>query len=307
MTKLDRFARVLDWNLLKYFVQIAECGSIGAAAESLQLSQPSVSAALRRLEAQLGLQLFLRTRKGVQLTPAGDVLLKDCLDIVARLVAAPAGLRSVADGLGGSVLVRTISHVFSPALDAGLIAFKARYPDVELVLETAHSERIVESLMSGESSVAVGFDEQPHSGLRHALLLRERQPVYCGRTHELFGRTVEDPRELADHPFVVFSSGEPVVLRNFRTRYGLGQRIGGNADNMFEAGWLIGLGIGIGNLPEPMVNSMWPELSMVLPSALVPELDIFLMWRADLQDRAAQLLVDTVLEHVAQESGSVSL
>jgi len=93
LIKLDRFARVLDWNLLKYFVQIAECGSIGAAAERLQLSQPSVSAALRRLEAQLGLQLFLRTRKGVQLTAAGDVLLKECLDIVERLVAAPAGLR----------------------------------------------------------------------------------------------------------------------------------------------------------------------------------------------------------------------
>lgn len=298
MTQLDRFARVLDWNLLKYFVQIAECGSIGAAAENLRLSQPSVSAALRRLEAQLGLQLFLRTRRGVQLTPAGDVLLKDCHDIVDRLVAAPARLRSIKNGLGGSVLVRTISHIFSPALDAGLMAFKARYPDVELVLETDHSERIVASLMSGESSVAVGFDERPHSDLRHVLLLRERQPVYCGRTHELFGRTINDPRDLAHYPFVVFSNGEPSALRDFRNRYGLGQRIGGNADNMYEAGWLIGLGIGIGNLPEPMVDSMLPGLSMVLPPTLVPELDIFLMWRADLQDRAAQLLVETVLEHV---------
>lgn len=298
MTTLDRFARGLDWNLLKYFVQIAECGSIGSAAESLQLSQPSVSAALRRLEAQLGLQLFLRTRKGVQLTPAGDVLLKDCLDIVKRLVAAPAGLRSVTGSFGGSVLVRTISHIFSPALDAGLMAFKARCPDVELVIETAHSDRIVESLLSGESSVAVGVDEQPHADLRRELLLRERQPVYCGRTHELFGRIVDDPRDLADYPFVLFGNGEPSVLRDFRNRYGLGQRIGGNADNMYEAGWLIGLGVGIGNLPEPMVNSMWPGLSMVLPPSLVPELDIFLMWRADLQDRAAQLLVETVLEHV---------
>jgi DNA-binding transcriptional LysR family regulator len=267
----------------------------------LRLSQPSVSAALRRLEAQLGLQLFLRTRRGVQLTPAGDVLLKDCHDIVDRLVAAPARLRSIKNGLGGSVLVRTISHIFSPALDAGLMAFKARYPDVELVLETDHSERIVASLMSGESSVAVGFDERPHSDLRHVLLLRERQPVYCGRTHELFGRTINDPRDLAHYPFVVFSNGEPSALRDFRNRYGLGQRIGGNADNMYEAGWLIGLGIGIGNLPEPMVDSMLPGLSMVLPPTLVPELDIFLMWRADLQDRAAQLLVETILEHVGND------
>jgi DNA-binding transcriptional LysR family regulator len=152
---LDRFTRVLDWNLLKYFVQIAQSGGIGAAAESLNLSQPSISAALRKLEAQVGAQLCIRTRKGVQLTLAGEALLKDCQEIVSRLTAAPAGLRAITDSMGGSVLLKTISHVFSPALDAGIVAFKSRYPAVELVLETAPWEHIVESLMSGDSAVGI--------------------------------------------------------------------------------------------------------------------------------------------------------
>jgi DNA-binding transcriptional LysR family regulator len=299
LNTLDRFTRVLDWNLLKYFVQIAHSRGIGAAAESLGLSQPSVSAALRRLESQIGAQLCIRTRKGVQLTAAGEALLTECQDIVERLSGAPAVLRSIADSLAGSVLLKTISHVYSPALDAGLVAFKARYPTVELVLETAPWEHIVNSLLSGDSAVGVGFDETPQPELRHAQLTRERLQLYCGPTHPLFGRTIDDPTILADESFVGFSDGEPQALRDFRVRYGLGQRTGGIADNVYEACWLIGLGIGIGILPEPMVSKMAPDLKPLLPPHLVVELDIHLMWRPDLQDRATRLLIDTVLEHIA--------
>ncbi len=303
MKTLDRFTRVLDWNLLKYFVQIAQSGGIGAAAESLSLSQPSVSAALRRLESQVGAQLCIRTRKGIQLTAAGEALLKDGQEIVQRLSGAPASLRSIADNLAGSVLLKTISHVFSPALDAGLVAFKSRYPTVELVLETAPWDHIVTSLMSGDSAVGVGFDETPHQELHHAHLARERLQLYCGPTHPLFGRTIDDPTLLADQSFVGFSDGEPQALRDFRTRYGIGQRTGGIADNVYEACWLIGLGIGVGILPEPMVSKMAPDLKPLLTADLVLELDIHLMWRPDLQDRASRLLIDTVLEHIAPGPG----
>jgi DNA-binding transcriptional LysR family regulator len=298
MTALDRFTRVLDWNLLKYFVQIAQSGGIGAAAESLRLSQPSVSAALRRLEDHLGVTLCLRTRKGVQLTAAGEALLKECEHIVARLSAAPAELRAIVGDLGGSVLLKTISHVLSPALDAGVVAFKTRYPHVELVLETGPCEDIVDALLSGEVAVAVGFDDALRPELRHIKLMEERQQLYCGPTHRLYGQTVADPTMLASEPFIAFSDGEPPALRAFRDRHGLGRRVSGNADTVFEASWLISLGIGIGALPEPMAKAIAPNLSPLLPPDIAPALDIYLMWRPDLQSRAALLLIDTVIEHL---------
>jgi DNA-binding transcriptional LysR family regulator len=208
-------------------------------------------------------------------------------------------MRSITDNIAGSVLLKTISHVFSPALDAGLVAFKARYPAVELVLETAPWEHIVESLISGDSAVGIGFDEGRQAELRHALLTRERLQLYCGRNHPLFGRTITNPAILADEPFVGFSDGEPPTLRAFRARHGLGQRIGGIADNVHEACWLIGLGIGIGILPEPTASKLAPELAPLLPPQIAPEIDIHLMWRPESQDRAARLLIDTVLNYIA--------
>jgi DNA-binding transcriptional LysR family regulator len=190
--------------------------------------------------------------------------------------------------------------VVSPALDAGLVAFKARYPAVELVLESAPWDQIIDAVLSLDAAVAVGFDEDPRPELHHVTLMRERLQLYCGPNHALFGRSADDPAALADENFITFSDGEPPALREFRQCYGLGSRIGGVADNIYEASWLIGLGIGIGHLPEPMVARFAPYLCPLLPAALVPELDIYLMWRKDMQDRAACMLVETILAEVAQ-------
>ncbi len=100
-------------------------------------------------------------------------------------------------------------------------------------------------------------------------------------------------------PFIAFSDGEPPALRLFRERHGLGQRVSGNADSVFEASWLISLGIGIGALPEPMAKAIAPTLSPLLPPDLAPTLDIHLMWRPDLQSGAALRLIDTVIEQLA--------
>ena len=302
MSGLDRFTRSLDWNLLKYFSQIARTGGIGSAASAMHVSQPSASAALRKLEEQLGTKLFVRTRKGVELTPAGAFLHAECEKIVSSIAGAPQNMRAITGSVAGTVLVRSISHVFSPALDAGIIGFKNRYPEVELILETAPWADIVASLLSGDSAVAVGFDEINRAELHHALLTRERMQIYCGPSHPLHGVRIENPDELADEPFIAFSDGEPPAWRQFRERHGLGRRISGNADNVYEAWWLISLGIGIGMLPEPTAEAMamGQRLHALLPELRMPELDIYLMWRPDLQDRAAQLLVKTIVEEVGR-------
>jgi DNA-binding transcriptional LysR family regulator len=306
MTGLTRFTRVLDWNLLKYFIQIAERGGIGAAADSMHISQPSVSAALRRLEDQLGVQLFIRTRKGARLTDAGHALRLECETILGRLSAAPAELRAIAGDLGGSVFLKTLSCVMSPALDAAISEFKSRYPKVELILETGHADRIVESLLSGDASIAVGFDEDLCPELGHALLMKERQQLYCAPGHRLYGQTVSDFGILEAESFVALSEGEPPALRLFRKRYGVDCHISGLADTVFEAAWLISLGIGIGHLPEPVASSLQPTLAPLLPRALAPELDIYLMWRRDLQSSAALRLVKTIIEKIRISNAGLS-
>ena len=87
--RIDRnFASRVDWNLLRLFVEIVQAGGIGAAARRLNRQQPSVSAALKRLEEHIGTQLLRRTAAGVEATTAGRALLLICEDMFesARIV-----------------------------------------------------------------------------------------------------------------------------------------------------------------------------------------------------------------------------
>jgi DNA-binding transcriptional LysR family regulator len=275
MEGLDRFTRNLDWNLLKFFFQIARSGSIGAAAAKMNVSQPSVSVALRRLEASIGAQLFVRTRTGVQLTAAGRLLLKDTEAMVSMVAA-------------------------KPLLDEGVIGFKVRHPNVELSFEAAPWRGVIQALMSGDTMVGIGFDDVRRPEIDCDLLTIEPVQVYCGPSHPLHGTTLKTLSAIVDEPFVTFSDGEPPVLAAFRQKHGIGQRISGVADSIYEASWMIGLGIGIGLLPTPTIEAtptvhLWPMLA----PELQPHLEVLLMRRSGLQDRAARVFVDLIVEQIA--------
>src|SRR3954470_7281934 len=84
----ENYARDLDLNLLRVFAVVAEHGSVTQAAARLYLTQPAVSAALRRLQATLGAPLFVRQGRGLALTPRGEQLLADSQLHLTALVEA---------------------------------------------------------------------------------------------------------------------------------------------------------------------------------------------------------------------------
>jgi len=150
------------------------------------------------------------------------------------------------------VLVRTISHIFSPALDAALMAFKARYPDVELVLETAHSERIIESAHERKSPRWRWVSMNSRTPICATnCCCGERQPVYCGRTHELFGRTIDDPASWPTIPSWCSAVVNPWRCGIFAPATASVSGLVATPTTCNEAGWLIGLGIASATYRNP--------------------------------------------------------
>ncbi|MBN3561994.1 LysR substrate-binding domain-containing protein [Aliamphritea spongicola] len=140
----------MDIHQLKTFVTVAAEGSITRAAECLCLSQPAVSAHIKAMEALLGLTLFTRTAKGMQLTSDGQQLQRKAEQALAahRAVLEEAG--RLRGQVSGRLRLGMGGDGCSDLLGQLLTRLAEQYPDVEVTLTHGHSEEVVEKIRAGE-------------------------------------------------------------------------------------------------------------------------------------------------------------
>jgi LysR family transcriptional regulator, transcriptional activator for bauABCD operon len=311
MSKLDLvlepsviFARNVDWNLFKIFYEIARRGGIGAAARSVNKQQPSVSAALRRLESHVGAPLCIRTSRGVELTIHGHQLFAACRAIYESVQTMPRAASAARGDITGSVVLRVISNLhLQPKLTQILDRFHAQFPHIEINLDVAPWREVLRSLKNGEVELGIGFEDEPDHRYLYLPITNQVQQLYCGPKHPLYGKPAVSPVQLVSEPFVV-TKDEPIPYIRHRERHGLGRKIGGFADNLQERMWLIQLGIGIGFLPKPVVEAsafaakLWP----LLRDADAPVCALYFMTNASgIRSAPAQILWDTALTHLRQD------
>ncbi len=262
-----QFARNLDWNLLKFFYEIAQARSVTKAAVQLNRKQPALSLALRRLEERLGAMLCHRGPTGFELTDEGQILADACQNFMADVRDIPYRLSDIKAELRGHLRVMLVSNLVAPALDEAIAAFHAKYPAVELIVEVAAWTEVVNSLIQHKIDVGISPSRVKRAELAYLHLFTQTHRPYCGRRHPLFGKTVIDPADLAAELFVLTGADEGDELTQFRLEHGLGRNIAGISDHLEEAKRLAILGVGLCFLPEGYAQpdaeagKLWPLLS----------------------------------------------
>src|SRR5262249_6692764 len=158
---------------MRYFVAVAETLHFGRAAERLHISQPPLSRAIRSLEAALGAELFARTKRRVELTPAGAQLLDEARRTLTQLESAVHQVRAVAAGKQGRLRIGFVSLADYGVLPGLLKAFKAARPGVSLALREMLSPDLAAALSARE--LDFGLLLPPVTGdLDHFVLQRDR-------------------------------------------------------------------------------------------------------------------------------------
>ncbi|MEY4676096.1 MAG: hypothetical protein RLZZ470_603 [Pseudomonadota bacterium] len=163
----------MDIKQIKYFLAVAESGGFSKAAQAIHVAQPALSAHVARLEEELGIQLFLRHAKGIELTHAGAILVDHAHDILRRLKHAQDAVRHAADEVHGEValgLPTTVAMVLTLPL---LTEVRAQWPHISLRLVEGHSGWLQEWLQSGRIDAAVLFGTAAHKGLEVQSILNE--------------------------------------------------------------------------------------------------------------------------------------
>lgn len=134
----------IDLRLLRYFIAVAEEGHLTNAAQRIGIQQPPLSQQIRALETELGVKLFNRLPRGMELTDSGQALLKDARAILSQVETTVAGVRRIATGESGRLVVGfTESASLHPFVPSVIQAFRRTVPDVALTVEESSTTELI--------------------------------------------------------------------------------------------------------------------------------------------------------------------
>jgi DNA-binding transcriptional LysR family regulator len=163
---------MLDVTRLRVLVAVARCGSVTAAARTLNYAQPSVSHHLARLEAETGIKLIQRAGRGIRLTDAGRLLAERAAEVIGRLDAAENELAAYTGLRAGRLRLAAFPSALGTIVPAAAAMLRGHQPSVDLRLTEAEPPEALSMLRSGFVDVAVVFrysPDTPNPDLRGAV------------------------------------------------------------------------------------------------------------------------------------------
>ena len=250
----------MELRRLEYFAAVARHGSFTRAAQELWITQSALSQQVRRLEAELGVELLRRTPRGAELTPAGEELLPRAEAVLAELARARADLDRHAGVTRGRVrAVATTTE--TPRLLAPLAAFHRAHPGLQIALRQAPPGEIGALVASGAADVGVtGGDGPGPDGVVAAPLREEPLRAIAAPGEELAG----DVAGLRGRPFILAEPGS--ALRD--GVLALCQAAGFSPVPLFEVSdpatvrFLAHAGLGVSVVPASWLDLPGPDVAV---------------------------------------------
>ena len=268
---------------LVYFHEVARHLHFRKAGEALSLAQPALSRQIAQLEQALGTPLFIRSRRRVELTPAGRVLNARIEPLLRALQQVPRDVRAVAEGEVGHVRVAFTGLAMATVLPKILREFHQRHPGIRLELTESPTSAQLAALQAGELGCGFFHPDAPTPGIRTHLLLRERNGVLLPAAHPLAKRSKLRLRDLAATPFVLFPRAHNPgfydrILAAFASA-GITPRIAEEVWPRTNGIGLVRAGLGATFMTPSEAQHLPPEVTFRPLTGPAPESRLVLGWR----------------------------
>lgn len=283
---------------IRYFIAVAETGSISAAAHAVFISQSTLTLAIQQLEQEVGVSLFSRHAKGMTLTHQGHQFLRQSHIILATVDNAKRMLQQATDEVEGQLIIGVTTLVAGYYLADLLTRFKRAYPNVEISVIEDERAYIEHLLISGEIDVAVLIlsNLEDRHALQTEVLTRSPHRLWLPAQHPLLDHDSIALADVAREPLIQLNIDE--MDRNAQRIWcgaGLQPRISLRTASTESVRSLVAAGLGLSIQPD-MTYRPWSlegDIIEARPLAdLNQSLDVGLAWR---RGTARPALVDPFL------------
>lgn len=247
----------MEFRHLKSFLAVAEALSFVRASEKLHLSQPALTAQIQNLEEELGLKLFLRNKRSVHLTDAGVVFVEEARETLARAAKAIERVQKASRGEVGQLRIGFVSSAALEIVPAIAVAFRKRYPLVELDLMNLRTSTQLEQLSA--KTLDIGFVRLPadRKGLEFTRIHKEPFVAILPEQHALNGKKTFSLDDLQEERFVTYgrkwAPGFFDQTISICSAFGFTPNIVQETGEMHTAIALVAAGQGVAILPRSVV------------------------------------------------------
>jgi LysR family transcriptional regulator, transcription activator of glutamate synthase operon len=299
----------MELRQLRYFVAVVRAGGFTRAAAELHVAQPAVSAQIRQLERELGVQLLARTTRRVSLTAAGATLLAYADRALAELDHARAELDTLSTVLRGTATLGATLVLSGLDLPAALARFHTRFPVVKLALRTGLVAQLLDGLDAAELDLVVG---PVHPGLPRRYvarpLARERLVVISPPAHRLARVDRVRLADLRDEAFVCLpaDSGLRALLDAAAHRAGFRPDVRFETHSPGSIRELVNAGLGVALVAQSVAAAPGPPVGVHQPLPAEAHPPIALIRRRDrsLSAAARQLSDELIRAGARRDLGS---
>ncbi len=297
---------MLELRHFRYFVALAEELHFGRAAQRLNMSQPPLSQQIQAMEAQLGVRLFDRSKRKVELTAAGQVLLTEARKALAQAERAEQAVRRAGRGDCGRLDIGfTGSSPFSDVMPNLIGRFRSFWPDVHLSVREMSTSVQMAALVEG--SLDIGFarpaSEREVPGIVLHLVQRENLLFACHSAHPLAGRAEIRMADLACESFILhprpIGTGLYDRVMSLAAGAGFTPNVVIEAHQMSAMVCLAAVGLGVSVVPEAMRRIHAEGLVLVPLTDPLAHIDLFIAHKRD----HGNAVVGNFLSLLAAEAG----
>ena len=247
----------MDFDALKAFIIVCDQRSFSLAAARLHLTQPAVSKRIALLENHLGVRLFDRIGRTVNLTEAGNELYPRATEILSSVEDSRRAISNLTRTVSGSLSLATSHHVGLWRLPDVLKEYSSRYPDVSLDLHFMDSEVAHEEIVQGNLELGViTLSPTKHERLKAMPIWHDQLTFVCATDHPLAESRCIDVQTLAGYPAVLpdMSTFTGRIVKQMFDQKGLTLTISMSTNYLETIKMLISVGLGWSVLPRSMLD-----------------------------------------------------